>query len=174
MKYSRILFLLVPVITILSCATTQVAEKPAYINNEIVRLPNEKASNITIVSVSMKDDKSVYEKIAQDIQAYLNKKNIPSDMLFFDATQPVNEVNARIHQSTKTYYLILEKMNTSYQKDEMNNDFIVKQMPCSLQKSTGERIADINIGIDRYSGSNKMAGTIASLITGYLSKKNLL
>lgn len=157
-----------------SCVTTKIAEKEAYINNESVKMPNEKATDITIVCVTMKEDRSVYEKIAGDIQSYLMKKNIPSDMLFFDATEATATVNAKIHQSSKKYYLVVEKMNGSYQKDEMNNDFIVKQLQCSLQKSSGEYIANLTIGIDRNSSKNSLGKAIADLITGYLGKKGLI
>lgn len=160
--------------TLASCVTTKVSEKAAYINNESVKMPNEKATDITIVCVSMKEDKAVYEKIAQGIQSFLMKKNIPSDMLFFDATEATPAINARIHQSSKKYYIVMEKMNGSYQKDEMNNDFIVKQLQCSLQKSSGEYIANLTIGIDRSASNNSLGKTIADLITGYLGKKGLI
>ena len=173
MKYLLCISLLLSV-ALQSCVTTKVAEKEAYINNEAVKMPNEKATDITIVCVSMKEDKAVYEKIAQDIQGFLNKRNVPSDMLFFDATESLPTVNARIHQSSKKYYLVVEKMNSNYQKDEMNNDFIVKQLQCSLQKSSGEYIANLTIGIDRNSSNSSLGKSIAGLITGYLSKKGLL
>jgi|GEM_PF-3766785 len=157
-----------------SCVSSKVLEKPAYINNETVNLPNEKANNITIVCVSMAGEKGLYEKIAQNVQAYLSARNIASDMLFFDATENTAAVNKRIHQSTKGYYLIFEKTNTSYQKDELNNEMMVKQLPCSLQKSTGERIADIRIGISNNSTDERLGKTIAGLVTEFLSKKSLL
>ena len=157
-----------------SCGTTQAFTKAAYINNDAVHIPNEKATAITIVAVSMSSDKGLYEKAAGQIQSYLMGRNISSDMLFFDATQNVADVNAKIKQSSKPYYLILEKMSSGTRKDELSMDMIFNEINCSLQKSTGERIADISVAIDRQTTSSKLGKQIADLITGYLTKKHLI
>jgi len=157
-----------------SCGTTQAFAKAAYINNDAVHIPNEKATAITIVSVSFSSDKPAYEKAAGQIQSFLAGRNISSDMLFFDAMEKNGDINARIKQSSKPYYLILERMNSGAKKDELSMEMIYNEINCSLQKSSGERIADISIAMDRQTSASKLGKQIADLVTGYLSKKHLI
>jgi hypothetical protein len=157
-----------------SCGTTQAFAKAAYINNDVVHIPNEKATAITIIAVSFSSDKAAYEKAAGQIQSYLSGRNISSDMLFFDAMQKNGDINEKIKQSSKPYYLILDRMNSGTKKDELSMEMIFNEINCSLQKSSGERIADINIAMDRQTSASKLGKQIADLVTGYLTKKHLI
>jgi hypothetical protein len=175
MKYILTACIAVSAILLLnSCGTTQAFVKPAYLNNDVVRLPNEKVTDITLISVSMAEDKGMYETICSQVQSALNRKGISSDMHFYDAKETPAEIARKIRETTKPYYLVIDKINSGYQKDEMNNDFITKQINCMLQKNNGEHIADFTISIDQNASSTKTGKTVANLIIDYLNKKNLI
>ena len=175
MKYILSACIAVSAILLLnSCGTTQAFTKPAYLNNDVVRLPNEKVTDITLIAVSMSEDKGMYETISSQIQSALSKKGISSDMRFYDAKEMPGEIAKKIKETTKPYYLVIDKINSGYQKDEMNNDFITKQINCMLQKNNGEHIADFTISIDQNASTSKTGKTVANLIIDYLTKKNFI
>ncbi len=175
MKYILTAFIAVSAMLLFdSCGTTQAFVKPAYLNNDVVHLPNERVTDITLISVSMAEDKGMYETISQQIQGALNRRSITSDMHFYDAKETPSEIARKIKETVKPYYLVIDKINSGYQKDEMNNDFITKQINCMLQKNGGGHIADFTISIDQNASSTKTGKTVAKLIIDYLSKKHFI
>ncbi len=58
--------------------------------------------------------------------------------------------------------------------DELNNPFISKQITVLIKKSSGEKIADIVIAIDRTKKDSKLAMEISEMVFGYLKKKKYI
>ena len=158
-----------------SCGVTSAAlSKTAYINNDVVKLPGERVNDITLIAVSYKTDKGMYEVISQQLQAALNKKGISSDMRFYNAEEGPAEISKKIRETTKPFYLVIDKLYTGTQKDELNNDMIVNQVNCMLQKNNGERIADFTVNITDDKGATKTGKSVAVAIIDYLSRQNFI
>lgn len=175
MKYLITLFSFVVLsVTFSSCFTTKAGEKAAYLNNDAVFIKGENITAISLNAITMPGDKALYEKITGALQSWLMKKNITSDMRFFEATQNPADIGTQMRQTKNPYFLVLDRIKGGTQKDEMNNDFIVNQLNVYLQKSTGEHIADLTIAIDKITTNSKLATQITDLITGYFTKKNLI
>lgn len=175
MKYLITLFSFVVLsVTFSSCFTTKAGEKAAYLNNDAVFIKGENITAISLNAITMPGDKALYEKITGALQSWLMKKNITSDMRFFEATQNPADIGTQMRQTKNPYFLVLDRIKGGTQKDEMNNDFIVNQLNVYLQKSTGEHIADLTIAIDKITTNSKLANQITDLITGYFTKKNLI
>lgn len=157
-----------------SCFTTKALEKPAYINNDVLHISGEKLIDVSMFAISMSGDKNLYTDIVAELGSFFGKKNIQHDSRFFDATENPTTVGTAIRESKRPYYLILDRVRSDYQKDEMNNSFITNQMNVIVQKNSGEHIADFTITLDRTTFTSKMAKNIVALITDYLQKKNLV
>ena len=160
--------------TFSSCLTTKAGEKAAYLNNDAVFIKGENITALSIYAITMPGDKALYEKITGALQGWFMKKNIKTDMRFFEATQNPADIGTQMRQTKNPYFLVLDRIKGGTQKDEMNNDFIVNQLNVYLQKSTGEHIADFTIAIDKITTNSKLAKQVTDLITGYLAKKNLI
>jgi hypothetical protein len=122
----------------------------------------------------MSSDKNLYTNIVAEIGGFFSNKKINNDSRFFDATENPATIGTTIRESKRPYYLIIDRVRSDYQKDEMNNPFISNQMNIIVQKNNGEHIADFTITLDRTTFTSKMGKEIASLIKGYLEKKNLV
>lgn len=175
MKYTLIFCIALPITIMLhSCGGTHAFTKIAYLNNDVVKIPNEKVTDITLIAVSYKEDKAMYEIIGQQLQSALTKKAVPSDIRFYDAKEMPSEIAGKIKETTRPYYLVIDKIISGTQKDEMNNDFIVNQVNCMLQKNNGEHIADFTIAIADNQGAAKTGKTVAGVIMDYLKKNNFI
>ena len=157
-----------------SCVTTKAFENAAYISNDAVYIKNEKLTEVSLFAISDAADKAMYENIVSSLQAAFLQNKIGSNIYFLSALESADIIRSRIKESDKPYQLIINPVKDNYQRDEMNNPFISKQMTFFLQKITGERIADISISIDKNEKEGKLGNEISSLVFAYLKKKNLL
>lgn len=176
MKYIASICLAIACILFLNACgvTSGTFSKTAYVNNDAVKLPGEQVNDITLIAVSYKSDKALYEIICSNIQSGLNKKNVSSDMRFYNAEDGPAEIARKIRETTKPYYLVIDKLFTGTQKDELNNDMIVNQVNCMLQKQNGEHVADFTISIADNKGTSVTGKNVASVIIDYLSKHHFI
>jgi hypothetical protein len=178
MKYISSIFIAAccSVILLSSCGGTSQSfnRKAAYMNNEQVHLPNEKITDITIFDVSFKSDKSMYETISQQLQAAFNKQGISSDMRFYDASETPAFIADKLKELTKPYYIIIDKVISGTQKDEMNNDMMTNQINCMLIKNGSGHVADFTISIDNQIQASKLGKQIAGVIVNYLAQKKFI
>ncbi|MES2431112.1 MAG: hypothetical protein V4556_09250 [Bacteroidota bacterium] len=156
-----------------ACITSQAFQKAAYINHDVV-YAGQKITDLSIVSICNPADKVTYETMANRLQSSLLTDNVKSKKYYFADTDNANIIKSGINDGEKNYQLIVSPIKTENLKDELNNPVLLKQIHLLLQKSTGEKVAELAIAIDRNDDQNKLGNQIALLVIDYLRKKKIV
>ncbi|MFT3679726.1 MAG: hypothetical protein QM791_05610 [Ferruginibacter sp.] len=174
MKNLYTLFLISPMAMLYSCFSTQNMGKSAYISYDKVYIKHTGIDSIAIIAITADTSKAVYEKAVNKIQSSFSAAGIYNINSFFSPEEGAQAVNRKINQIAMPVRLVMNPVASSYQLDELNNTFYVKQIPCFLQKNTGEHIADFSVRIDREASIDKTGGDVAAVMLAYLKKKNFI
>ncbi|MGG9971950.1 hypothetical protein ACQ33O_09180 [Ferruginibacter sp. SUN002] len=157
-----------------SCLSSQAISKATYIIHEAVFLPKEKITNLAIVAMSPEADKPTYLSIVERLQSSLSDKKIKSNQYVINADTNEDVVRNGFKETNLDYQLTIFPIKDQYVTDELNNPTLSKQMYILVQKNSGEKIAEISIGIDRDESASKLGSQISGIIFSYLKKKDLI
>lgn len=169
-----LLFMGIALSLLTGCISTKTTEKATYINNDKIFISGEKITGMNLFAISSAADKPMYEKLTGKLQSLLMNRNVSSNMYFLSSTESPEVISNRMKEGDLPFRMVIKPISDSYQADEMNNPFIVKQLHMELFKLTGEKVALISFGIERNESVDKTAETIAKLLFNYLSKKSLI
>ena len=153
------------------CVSTRMGEKGAYVEADKKYEPVRAISGLRFITLARAGDEALYQQICSNIQSVLLAKGIPSDMKFLK--ESAGEAMFETARSTTNFPFILRIdpiISTTYQ-DEWNNPYYVNQVLFTLMKSSGNKLADIVIRIDKDGKVSTQSKEIAQAITRYLSKK---
>jgi hypothetical protein len=171
MRFHSIAWLFSAAVFLSSCLSTRMGEKGAYLEQDKVYASVKRIPEISLISIARAGDEAMYQQICTQVQSVLLAKGIPSDMRFLKESDG-EVVFEKARQDAKHSALLrINPIISSTLRDEMNNPFYVNQALVTLAQSSGEKLAEFVIRIDKDGRTKTQAKEMADVITRYLSKK---